>query len=362
MLTRQTDSCDTQETRHTPSKHTFPKLHNAIWPGLVGKEAGTDHPPISLDRMLELTVAAKVNGQNSTESTLPVPSAHRSGCLRRRHPGDGRQDRLQGLDVGSLVAPWPGTVGGSAMGAGDRANFVLAVKKACRIAKILNKHGVRKYGMIRIDSADSPANWEATPRQHQEDRRDLPRSGQGRRRKRRRLAAEGEICWAGMHSWKNMLDLLERSRHARNGRFPGRPGPHLSLSAGLQRTRRPRPAQDEGYSQAEFDAAYKNMTDALRPWTIDFHVAQNDGTVHGTGRHDKTGRHCPADDPNGKLDIVKPPATGSRSRQPRHPAHLLGRLHVPQRHAGEPADLEHDPRHDDQSPRRPRMELAAKQE
>jgi len=47
------------------------------------------------------------------------------------------------------------------------------------------------------------------------------------------------------------------------------------------------------------------MTDALRPWTFDFHVAQNDGTVHGTGAHEKTGRHCPADDPNGKLDIAK---------------------------------------------------------
>ena len=47
------------------------------------------------------------------------------------------------------------------------------------------------------------------------------------------------------------------------------------------------------------------MTDALRPWTIDFHVAQNDGSVHGSGSHDKTGKHCPADDPNGKLDIVK---------------------------------------------------------
>jgi hypothetical protein len=47
------------------------------------------------------------------------------------------------------------------------------------------------------------------------------------------------------------------------------------------------------------------MTDALRPWTIDFHVAQNDGSVHGTGNHDKTGRHCPADDPNGKLDIAR---------------------------------------------------------
>jgi hypothetical protein len=25
------------------------------------------------------------------------------------------------------------------------------------------------------------------------------------------------------------------------------------------------------------------VTHALRPWTIDFHVAQNDATVHGTG-------------------------------------------------------------------------------
>ncbi len=60
-----------------------------------------------------------------------------------------------------------------------------------------------------------------------------------------------------------------------------------------------------GYTQAEFDAAYTKMTDALRPWTIDFHVAQNDATVHGSGSHDKTGRHCQADDPAGKLDIVK---------------------------------------------------------
>ena len=60
-----------------------------------------------------------------------------------------------------------------------------------------------------------------------------------------------------------------------------------------------------GYTDEEFWPAYKTMTDALRPWTIDFHVAQNDGTVHGTGSHDKTGRHCPADDPNGKLDIAK---------------------------------------------------------
>jgi hypothetical protein len=51
-------------------------------------------------------------------------------------------------------------------------------------------------------------------------------------------------------------------------------------------------------------AALKTVTDALRPWTIDFHVAQNDGSVFGSGSHDKTGRHCQATDPNGVLDIT----------------------------------------------------------
>ena len=52
--------------------------------------------------------------------------------------------------------------------------------------------------------------------------------------------------------------------------------------------------------------ALRKVTHALRPWTIDFHVAQNDGTVSGSGSHDKTGRHCVVDDPNGKMDIVEP--------------------------------------------------------
>ena len=51
-------------------------------------------------------------------------------------------------------------------------------------------------------------------------------------------------------------------------------------------------------------AAIKTVSDALRPWTIDFHVAQNDGSVFGSGSHDKTGRHCQATDPNGLLDIA----------------------------------------------------------
>ena len=65
------------------------------------------------------------------------------------------------------------------------------------------------------------------------------------------------------------------------------------------------PADYDWSDPSVLDAALKTMTDALRPWTIDFHVAQNDATVKGSGSHDKTGRHCLPLDPNGKLDIVK---------------------------------------------------------
>src|SRR5256885_14433892 len=41
--------------------NNFPKLHNAAWPGVVGKGEGSE-PPIDLDTMLDLTAAAEVDG------------------------------------------------------------------------------------------------------------------------------------------------------------------------------------------------------------------------------------------------------------------------------------------------------------
>ena len=56
-------------------------------------------------------------------------------------------------------------------------------------------------------------------------------------------------------------------------------------------------APEDALLPADFDwsndmakrAAWQQLTDLLRPWTIDFHVAQNDATVFGSGSHDKTG-------------------------------------------------------------------------
>ena len=39
------------------SNHYFPKLHNAAWPGLVGKGPDSE-PPIDLDRMIAIQAQA----------------------------------------------------------------------------------------------------------------------------------------------------------------------------------------------------------------------------------------------------------------------------------------------------------------
>ena len=289
--------------------HSLPKLHNAMWPGLVGKGDGPgQEPPISLEHMLDLTVAANVGGQKfeGIDYFLFLPHTN----------PEADDDELKkiadliaskGFAVGSLVAPvWPGTVGDSAMGDdAQQEKFLSAVKMACRIAGIFNKHGVRKYGVIRIDSAEfGIAKWRENPQANTARIVDtFKKAAKIAKDHGERLAAEGEICWAGMHSWKDMLDVLEGV---------GMPDA-LGFQADLAHTylytlgynAPEHTLLKPGYSETEFWAAYEKMTDKLRPWTIDFHVAQNDGEVHGAGSHDKTGKHCPADDPNGKLDIVK---------------------------------------------------------
>ena len=78
----------------------------------------------------------------------------------------------------------------------------------------------------------------------------------------------------------------------------------LLFAAGRERPGGPPPARRlQLVGRDALDEGLRALTAVLRPWTIDFHVAQNDATVFGSGSHDRTGRHCLPDDPNGKLDI-----------------------------------------------------------
>jgi sugar phosphate isomerase/epimerase len=289
--------------------NNYPKLHNATWPGVVGKGPDTPEPIIDLDTMIELTAAAEVNGVKFDGVDLFLCAPHvdiDSTDEDLQQLAD--KLRAKNLVAGSLVAPvWPPAGGGSAMGSEEeRDQFVLQVKKACAIGKKLREMGVRPSGVIRIDSAVNVESWAQEPAANTALIADtFRRACDVAEEYGETLAAEGEICWGGMHSWQEMIKLLELVDRPETLGFQADMAHTLLYILGYN-------APDDAILPADFDfgdtarfqQAYKELVAALRPWTVDFHVAQNDATVKGQGSHDKTGKHCAPKDPNGKLDIT----------------------------------------------------------
>ena len=281
-----------------------------MWPGLVGKGGPGAEPPIDLDTMLDMTAKANSGGAKFDGVDLFLFDPHVSidssdDDLKRLAD----KIRGKGLAVGSLVAPvWPPTGGGSAMGSDeDRKNFLTQVKKACAIAKKLRDNGIRKHGVVRIDSAASPSEWAKDPAGNTKRIAETFRQAcDVAEQYGERLAAEGEICWGGMHSVKRNVELMEQVNRPKTLGFQADMAHTLLFTMGYNAPDdRILPENFDWSDRKTLDEGLKTMTRALRPWTIDFHVAQNDATVKGSGSHDKTGRHCLPHDPNGKLDIVR---------------------------------------------------------
>jgi sugar phosphate isomerase/epimerase len=129
----------------TVNQHKYPAIHNAMWPGLVGK--GPDSEPfIDLETMLDLTAQAEVGGTrfDGVDLFLSLPHTDIDSTdddLKRLAESIARRR----LVVGSLVAPvWPPTGGGSAMGSEqERKSFLTQVKKACAIGRKLRELRIR---------------------------------------------------------------------------------------------------------------------------------------------------------------------------------------------------------------------------
>ena len=287
--------------------NTFPKLHNSMWPGLVGK--GEDEPPISLDKMLDMTQAAEVDGVKFDGVDLFLADPHTSidaddDAIKTLADNVGER----GLAIGSAVAPvWPPVGGGSAMDQGDgRTAFLAAVRNSCGIVGRLRDIGVRHSGVIRVDTATGVGEWAEDPAGNTAVMAETLRlacdiaADHGEQ-----LAAEGEICWGGMHSWRHMVDLLEAVGRPKVMGFQADMAHTMLYALGYNAPEHQLITTEQLDDSAALDTALKTIIDALQPWTIDFHIAQNDGTVHGSGSHDKTGRHCMALDSNGKMDVVK---------------------------------------------------------
>src|SRR5262245_65265690 len=124
----------------TEHKYAYPKLHNAMWPGLVGKGGPDAEPYLGLEEMLDLTAAAEVDGIRFDGVDIFLASPHTDidstdDDLKRLAD----QVAARGFVIGSLVAPvWPPTGGGSAMGtAEERRQFLTQVQKSCAIGQKL---------------------------------------------------------------------------------------------------------------------------------------------------------------------------------------------------------------------------------
>jgi len=200
-------------------------------------------PPIDLDTMLELTANASVDVSSSTRVDLFLYDPHVSIDI----DDDGIKrlaDKI--LFRGFVVVRWSRrsgrpTGGGSAMGSDDdRKRFLEQVEKRANIAQKTARAWRSPYGVVRIDSASGVEIGPRTPRpisariiETFTEACDIAETyGE-------RLAAEGEICWGGIHSWKKNGRFAGTRESAANAGLPGRHGPHASLHPRLQRPRRP---------------------------------------------------------------------------------------------------------------------------
>src|SRR5207244_7798543 len=118
------------------------------------------------EKMLDMTAAAEVGGQHFDGVDIFLSLPHTdidSTDDQLKELAD--QVASRNLVIGSLVAPvWGPTGGGSAMGSEEERNaFLTQVRKSCEIGRKLHDIAIRSYGIVRIASSCSPADWAADP-------------------------------------------------------------------------------------------------------------------------------------------------------------------------------------------------------
>ena len=162
---------------------------------------------------------------------------------------------------------------------------------------------------IRIDSAASPGDWaQGSRREHQADRRDVPAGRDIAEAHGERLAAEGEICWGGMHSWRHNRRAAGDGRTSEDGRLSGRHGAHAALHASGYN------APEDRLLPADFDWSDPTVLDAALAEMTAGAAALDDRLPRRAERRDGEGLGLARQD--------RPPLPAARpERQARHRAH-----------------------------------------
>ena len=201
--------------------NNYPKLHNAMWPGLSARGPNSE-PPIDLDTMLELTADARAKGQKFEGVDLFLADPHTSIDLTK--------DDIQRLADKIARLRVRGRLGGRARVAPGRRRLSHGLTGRTRQICLDGRKGLphrataRDIGIRQSGSSESipllgSTNGRPIPSENQkQDRRDVQRGLRRRRRIRRtprggrrnllgrhaQLEGHGRACWrrwGGRRPW-----------------------------------------------------------------------------------------------------------------------------------------------------------------
>ena len=323
--------------------NAYPKLHNAMWPGLVGKgprQRAADRPrhdarPDRQRRGRRREVRRR--------RPLPLRPAHQHRLHDGRHQAARRQDRRRAGSPSARSSRRSGRRPAAARRwatAEERKQFVDAgATRPAASASSCASSASAPTASSASTRPPAPTTGPRTPRATQKRIAETFREACDDRRGPRRAARRRGRDLLGRHAllaarWSSCSKLVDRPE---TRRLPGRHGPHAALHPRLQRARGPHPARGlrlERPADARRRAARSSPT-RCGPGRSTSTSPRTTRTVHGSGSHDKTGRHCLADRPQrqARHRHARRLLAARRDGQADQgvPAHLLGRLHVPQR-------------------------------
>ncbi len=120
-----------------------------------------------------------------------------------------------------------------------------------------------------------------------------------------RLAAEGEICWGGMHSWKRMLELLEMVNRPKTLGFQADMAHTLLYTLGYNAPEdRILPENFDWSQQDVLMEALRKLTHALTALDYRFSCGAERRNRKRLGLARQNRPSLLAGDPNGKMDIL----------------------------------------------------------
>lgn len=305
------------------SQQKFPLgLHGSDWPGVVGSQ-DKKMKVVPMAEMVTAMAAAR-HGSNRINGVDLICAARTSDAPIFLGP-DMKQAQFDaavnhiggyGLKVGTLVSPsWDE----GCRPFGTRAQcqrFVDNVTETARIGDRLDRAGIRRGNLVRIDSGTecNHPSWTDNPEQAFETLiATLKRAASAASASGQQLVFEPEAPWPAMNTLAAVERVLREVPniglqldmahflHLLSG-TAGPEGRELPLDWSWTR---PSDLQLAQAWDLELEGAWTRCAARVGKRVKDLHVAQSNGSIHGGGDHPPTGRHCHPLDRTGVVDVSK---------------------------------------------------------